>query len=247
MATRPFRVARPPRRPTARPPQRPAGQPRSPFRTPRVALHVPEGLGRAPRSTDVVVDRGFDGRTPAKASARIRGQLTSPVAPENEALVQEAGTLAYTAFTIAVNNVLVPNSPMRAALEKVGAGNEVTVLGQMGPGSDQVVYRVPDEAGGPPRHYIRDWTGNLAPFSRKFGNVVLEGTVRFEPPGVAVAYPAWSNAGLARVPRMTFEIVSVPPGVDLDTMVMPVLQGLAKEMGVVLSPKHPDADTSSNE
>lgn len=170
--------------------------PRPPrYAEPKAQVTLPPNLGRPPKASDLVIKRGFDGKTPDQAVDTIRRRLTSPVLPTREEFLLATARERHRDFTVALNNVFTPGSPNEVFLKSLG-NVQITVLGQMSLVTP-IVYKAVNPASGETKHYTRDWTGNFAPLTEPLLSVVMEARVRIDPPGLIMKYPSWSNRGLS--------------------------------------------------
>lgn len=170
------------------------------YKTPKFDVEIPDNLGRPPRSTDLIIRKGFDGLSPQEAAEKVAASLTNPLAPQNKSLVVETAVRAHRDFTVAINNVFIPGSP-EARFAEQHADRGVSVLSCMG--SDGVVYKVAAKGADPARYYTRNWAGGFSEMQKPPYQVVLEAKVRVSPPGIAVEYPKWSNTALGTWPLTT--------------------------------------------
>lgn len=166
-----------------RPPQPPA------YQKPLYDITIEAKPGAAPRTTDVTVNKGFDGLTPDEAAAKVKSQLQTSLYPRNERFLLEHTRSIHRDFTVGVSNVFVWNSPPNNFLSRLGV-NEFKVLGTMR-GSQPVVYevRLPNQAN--PTHYARNAQGQYVVVPAPQVPVVMEAFVRLKPAGVAIGYPGW--------------------------------------------------------
>ncbi|GMU62295.1 MAG: hypothetical protein AMXMBFR34_40580 [Myxococcaceae bacterium] len=177
--------------------------PSVPYKEPKAVITLPPKLGRPPKATDLLIQKGFDGLSPDRAVTRIRNKLTNTLAPENRKLVEDTARRAHRDFTVALNNVFTPGSPNNKFVEQF-AGRQVSVLGTMS-ALNPVVYKVEGKGLEPTRFYARDWSGRFAELGRPPNQVVMEAKVRLSPPGLAMDYPKWTNKALSSRQLTTIE------------------------------------------
>jgi hypothetical protein len=178
-------------------PVRPGPLPTVKFADPQPHITLPPGLRRPPKATDLIITKGFDGKTPDEAVAAVVSKLASPLAPQNKKLVEDTARAAYRDFNVALNNVFTPGSPNARFVSQFG-DRPVSLLGTMG--IDGPVYKVEGRGAEPTRFYARDWAGNFREMSKPPMQVVMEARLRLTPPGLVMNYPAWTNKSLASWP-----------------------------------------------
>lgn len=165
------------------------------FKPPKPNITLPPNLNRPPKATDLIIKRGFDGLTPDAAVKKIRAALTSPLAPQNAALVESTARERYRDLNVALNNVFTPNTPNRKFLEGLKPST-LRVIGTMS-SLNPVVYAVTTRGTPGVKYYSRDWSGNFAELPKPPGQVVMSAAIRLEPPGIAMTYPKWKNSALS--------------------------------------------------
>lgn len=170
------------------------------FKEPQAVIELPR-LNRPPKATDLIIKKGFDGKTPDEAVATVVSKLATPLAPGNKKLVEDTAMRANRDFNVALNNVFSPGSPNNKFVAQF-AGRTVSVLGTMS-SMQPVVYKVEGRGMEPTRFYARDWSGNFSEMQKPPTQVVMEAKVRLSPPGIAMNYPQWSNKSLATYPLST--------------------------------------------
>jgi len=161
-----------------------------------VRMRIPEGLGRPPTSLDVVVEVGFDGKTPEEARALVRANAGHAIHSTNVRFVDESILATHKAVTISMNNAMAARSPQRAFADAHGLG-VVNVVGTMS--TLHPTYLAIDSDTEPTRYFERDG-GAYVEASMRYP-IVMVGRVRLatasEGPAVQVQYPAWSAPVLA--------------------------------------------------
>lgn len=165
------------------------------FKSPAPNITLPPNLNRPPKATDLIIKKGFDGLTPDAAVRKIRSALTSKLAPQNVALVENTARERYRDFNVALNNAFTPNTPNRKFLEGQGPGR-IFVLGTMS-SLNPVVYGVSTPGAPGMKYYSRDWSGSFSELPKPPGQVVMSAQLRLDPPGIAMTYPKWTNNALS--------------------------------------------------
>jgi hypothetical protein len=181
------------------PPKPPVG-PTLQFKDINPDIRLPDNLGRPPKATDLIINRGFDGATTDQAVAAITKNLSNPLAPQNAALVKQQATDRYRDFNVTLNNVFTANSPNRQWLDslKPTAVSVQSTMSAMQP----ITYKV-TTADGQSKYYARDWSGRFAETQPPKG-VVMDAALRLSPtPGIIMTYPKWSNPALSQAQLST--------------------------------------------
>jgi hypothetical protein len=170
---------------------------------PTMALfEIPDNLGRPPTSSDVRVAKGFDGKTPAKAEAIVRKNLTTMVHPQNERFVSETIQQCHKAFTIGLGNFFAVGSPGARFLEQqTAAGGTLTLLGTASLVNPSVLeldrfgrkaYFVPGPGG-----YVPLQASAVADTGILRYPVLMRSVLRPTPAGIRLSYPKWSASVLS--------------------------------------------------
>lgn len=168
---------------------------------PRVALAIPPNLGRLPTEKEVIVEGGFDGKTPQEAVAIVRSRLTNTVHSSNERFVTQTITDNHKAFTLALNNFFVFVSKHRIFASQLNA-DKLSVIGTMS--ALHPTYLIAEKAG-VTTYYTRGERGVYEAVAKPTYPVIMRARIRIinsgapgQPPaGVRVFYPAWSAKVLA--------------------------------------------------
>jgi len=165
------------------------------FDVPALRLSVPDNLGHPPTSADVVVEAGFDGKTPDEVVAIVRGRITNVVDPSNERFVEATIRDNHKAFTLAVNNMFAPGSPHAAFASALGA-TSLTMLGTMSSVTPTILRA---ETNGTTTYYARGGSGRYEALATppKYPVIMRAKLSLGGPGGVRVFYPAWSAKVLA--------------------------------------------------
>lgn len=163
------------------------------FDRPAFRLEIPENLGRPPTQADVIVHAGFDAKTPDEVVALVRGRITNDVHDSNERFIAETIRENHKAFTLAINNMYVENSPHLTFAHALAA-DSLTMLGTMS-GINRTILKA--EKGGVTSYYARGASGmyEAMPAEPKYPVIMrakLKLPSRRVEPGVRVFYPAWS-------------------------------------------------------
>jgi hypothetical protein len=176
-------------------PGKPPLKPRKPLPEPTPDITLPKGLRRPPTANDLVIKRTFDGLTPEAAQKNIATALTSPVAPQNKALVDGTITQRVRDMQTALNNVFTPGTPHHQFLASQQPAT-LHVIGSMS-ASSPVVYQVTKD-GQPPKYYTRAWgQGGFTEMAKPPIQQVMKAEITLEPRGIKMQYPAWENKALA--------------------------------------------------
>lgn len=162
------------------------------FDAPAFRLVVPDNLGRPPTHADVIVEAGFDGRTPDEVVKLVRGRITNTVYESNERFVAETIRENHKAFTLAINNMYVEGSPHLTFAHALAA-DSLTMLGTMS-GINRTILEA--KKGGVTTYYARGASGGYEPMptAPKYPVIMrarLKLPSRRVQPGVRVFYPAW--------------------------------------------------------
>lgn len=164
------------------------------FVTPSLELEVPPTPGRNPTMDDVIVKKGFDGRTPEEAVELVKARLTNPLDRSNVRVVETTAKDTHKRFTIVVNNAFVPRNPTSVYIaSRLAQRSRVTVVGVMS--ALHPVYLRVDRPGAAPQYLERQgisYTPAAMPYK-----IVMEAEVKLTPSLVKVTYPSWSMATLA--------------------------------------------------
>lgn len=173
------------------------------FDEPRVALRIPENLGRRPTAADIVVEGGFDQKTPNEVVEIVRGRIWNTVARENESFTREQIRDTHKAFTLAINNLWAPGSPHAIFAFRLRA-EKLSVLGTMSAVS--MTYLVA-EKDGRTTYYKRGDAGTYEETTKPYAPVIMRAKVRLGGRditgmptgwGVRVFYPAWKAKQLEK-------------------------------------------------
>ena len=167
------------------------------FDRPAFRLEVPENLGRPPTHADVIVHAGFDGKTPDEVVSLVRGRITNDVYEGNERFVAETIRENHKAFTLAINNMYVENSPHLTFAHALAA-DSLTMLGTMS-SMNRTILKA--EKAGVVTWYARGASGRYEqlPAEPKYPIIMrakLKLPSRRQEPGVRVFYPAWRAKNL---------------------------------------------------
>lgn len=165
------------------------------FNKPLANITLPPNLGRPPRASDLIITKGFDGKTPQQAVDAILSSLQTPLAAQNKAMVTQTANDRFRDFNTAMNNCFTPNSPNNTFLKSLG-DKQISLVGTMSM-SQPTAYKAVDPKTGDTKYYARDWSGNFAELSKPPQNVVMEARLRLDPPGLAMTYPKWSSPSLS--------------------------------------------------
>jgi hypothetical protein len=177
-------------------PAKPIVDPRPPkFATPKANITLPPNLGRPPTTKDLIIKKGFDGKTQAQAVESIMKGLTSKLDPRNEKFVRETAAVRFRDFNVAMSNSFVPNSPNNSLLKNLG-NQQLSLLGTMS-SLQPAVYKAVNPQTGVTKYYAKDWTGNYGELPKPPVNVVMEARLRLDPPGLVMSYPKWKNGALS--------------------------------------------------
>jgi hypothetical protein len=175
-------------------PWRPGG---TPWMKPAYDITIPDNLGRAPRTTDVTIKAGFDGRSPDQVVDLVRGNLTNALLPANQRLVDQSIRDNHKAFTMAVSNMFVAGSPPNRFVTNLLQNSTVTV--QMTLSSVQPVIIQAKGPGTPGLSwYGKGPNGDWVQIPKPKYAVVAQSQVRLSPaPGLTMEYKKWSLPALA--------------------------------------------------
>ena len=168
------------------------------FVVPAFEMQVPDRLLHPPTMNDVVVRKGFDGRTPDEALEQVLQNLGNPLDPQNRSFVERTILHTHKVFTLSVNNALTVGGPLRPQLERMAqAGAQVTVVGTMS-AEHPVVYEVshPNQE---PQRFVTGPGGTLQRLSagELIAPAILRADLHFRPDGVRIQYPLWNAPVLA--------------------------------------------------
>lgn len=157
-------------------------------------LTLPPRLGRPPTANDLIINRTFDGLTPAAAAKEIHKHFSGTIAPQNKALVASTVDARVRDLTVALNNVFTSGSPNRQFLDGQQPA-AITVLGSLS-ATNAIVYQVtkPNQE---PKYFTRAWSGGGFVETTAPKQVVMEARLSLDPPAQRITYPAWKNAALA--------------------------------------------------
>ncbi len=159
---------------------------------PQMHFELPDNLGRAPNMDDLIVVRGFDGRTPDEARAAVLSAALAPVARENEAFLAKTIDDTLKRFSVAVNNAFIPG-PTTEFLDRF-PGGKVSIIGDLS-WTKPVVYEV-NYRRQPTQYFARDRSGEFVPVDPPRTPVVRTPLQR-TPPGVQVEYLPWRSDALS--------------------------------------------------
>ena len=167
------------------------------FDRPAFRLEVPDNLGRPPTQADVIVHAGFDGRSPDEVVSLVRSRVTNDIHESNERFVAQTILENHKAFTLAINNMYVENSPHLTFAHALAA-DSLTMLGTMS-GINRTILKA--EKAGVTTYYARGTSGSYEPMrdTPKYPVIMrakLKLPSRRQEPGVRVFYPAWSAKNL---------------------------------------------------
>lgn len=186
-----------PTRPVSTDPVSPAPWRPSKWVKPTYEIVIPDNLGRPPRVTDVIIKKGFDGRSPDQVVDLVKRNLQTPLHASNKSFVDKTIRDNHRAFTIAVSNMFVPNNEASNFASLQARRGTVTVLSTMS-AINPVIVRVQPNTGGAPQFFARGANGTYAPIPEPKYPVICEAKVRFRPePGLAMQYPKWSASVLS--------------------------------------------------
>lgn len=157
-------------------------------------ITLPKRLARPPTAADLIITRTFDGLTPAAAAKQITRALQGTIAPQNKALVETTVNQRVRDMQVALNNVFTKGTPNRKFLEGVQPA-QITVLGSLS-SSNPIVYKVTAQ-NAEPKYFTKGWGGGFVEMPKPPVQVVMEGRISLEPPGLRMTYPQWQNKALA--------------------------------------------------
>ena len=166
---------------------------------PAYDITIPDNLGRPPRTTDVTVKSGFDGKTPAEVVDLVKGNLTNALHPSNVRLVEQSIKDNHKAFTMAVSNMFVANSPPNRFVSNLLQTNAVTVQMTMSSVNPVIIQaRGPGTPG--LSWYGKGPNGDWVQIPKPKYPVVAQSQLRLAPaPGLTMEYKKWSTPALAGV------------------------------------------------
>ena len=168
----------------------------SAYKAPTFSMTIPDNLGRAPTISDVTIGKGLDGRTPAQALAQVRSKMTTPVASQNSALVDNTILGTHKAFTVAVNNAFTSGSPANKMLSGPWAGSQVSVLGVMSQVHPTVIMaKAPTDKVA--RYYVPNASGSYDELPTLPYAVIMKARLQDGAKGgVRLNYMTWGNKAL---------------------------------------------------
>lgn len=158
-------------------------------------IRLPPKLNRPPTTADLIITKTFDGLTPKAAAKQITSHLSGKVAAQNKNLVDTTVTARVRDMQVALNNVFTKGTPNRQFLESKQPA-EITVLGSLS-SSNPIVYQV-TSPGQEPKYFTKAWGGGgFTEMAKPPVQVVMEGRINLDPPGLRMTYPTWQNKALA--------------------------------------------------
>jgi hypothetical protein len=172
------------------------------FDEPRVALSIPDGLGRRPTAEDVIVEAGFDKKTPDEVHAIVRSRLRNAIDRRNEGFTRNTILDTHKAFTLAINNLWATGSPHALFAFRLQA-DELVVLGTASALHPTYLMAVKDAA---ITYYRRGDAGTYEETPKPTYPILMRAKVRLgrrDPAGmptgwgVRIFYPSWKAKGLA--------------------------------------------------
>lgn len=178
------------------------------FDEPMVALKIPDGLGRRPTADDVIVEAGFDRKTPDEALAIVRGRLRNAVHRQNEDFTRKTILATHKAFTLAINNLWASGSPHALFAFRLQA-SELVVLGTASTVHPTYLMAVKN---GATTYYRRGDAGTYEETPKPTYPILMRAKVRLgrrDPAGmptgwgVRVFYPSWKATALSRATSIT--------------------------------------------
>ena len=168
----------------------------------RSRLLVPDDLGRPPRETDVTVEAGVDGKTPAEVLAIVRSRARNRIHTRNEAMFTRLLEGTLRSFTVGVNNLFVAQAPSARLVASLNA-QKVYLMGTL---SAVTPTFIQVEFDGVRLAYGRGDTGEYEPIERPRAPVVMRARIETGK-GARVFYPSWKAPVLATPPTP-----ALPPG-----------------------------------
>lgn len=168
------------------------------FVAPTFEMSIPDNLGRPPTSNDVIIKKGFDGRSVDQFVDVVRGQFKPSASgkkldPANDRLVRDTLSNTFKAFTIGVNNAYNPKSPISQLAARY-PGAKLTVLGTMSQVNPYVV-RI-DRLNQPPLLFTKSASG-FTPIATNPYQVVVQAEIQTMPTnGIRMGYPVWQAKNL---------------------------------------------------
>jgi hypothetical protein len=171
----------------------------SPWMKPAYHIVIPDNLGRAPRTSDVQIKKGFDGKSPDEVVSLVRSKLKGGIHPQNRTFVEKQIRENHRTFTIAVSNMFVAGSPPNRFVGQLAARNAVTVQMTMSSVNPVIITALaPGQT--TPRHYARSTNGDWQQIPAHKYPVVAEAKIRLRPePGLTMDYPRWAAPALKGV------------------------------------------------
>jgi hypothetical protein len=169
----------------------------TPWMKPTYDIVIPDNLGRPPRTTDVTIKKGFDGRSPDQVVDLVKSNLDNALHPSNRGLIDRMVRDNHRSFTIAVSNMFVANSPPNRFVTQLAQRNVVTVQMTMSAVNPVVIMA---KGPGPERakYYVKGPNGDYVQVPRPKYPVVAESKIRFSPePSLTMDYPKWKTPALA--------------------------------------------------
>lgn len=179
-------------------PSRPGwGPSTSPWMKPAYDISIPDHLGRPPRVTDVTIKKGFDGLSPDEVTGKVKKNLKGTLHPSNKTFVEKTIRENHRAFTMAISNMFVADSPPNRFVGLLAARNTVTVQGTMS-SVNPVIIKAQAPGQAEPRYYAKGPGGDYVEIPAHKYPVVMESQIRFRPePSLTVNYPVWRTPALA--------------------------------------------------
>lgn len=163
---------------------------------PTYDISIPDNLGRPPRTTDVTIRKGFDGKTPDEVVATVKRNLKGALHPSNRALVERHVRENHRSFTIAVSNMFVAGSPPNRFVSQLALRNQVTVQMTMS-AVQPVIIRALGPGATQPSYYGKGPNGDWVQIPAHKYAVVAEAQLRYRPePGLKLDYPLWATPAL---------------------------------------------------
>jgi hypothetical protein len=178
------------------------------FDEPLVALKIPEGLGRRPTANDVIVEAGFDKKTPDEVVTIVRGRLRNAVHRQNEAFTRTTILETHKAFTLAINNLWASGSPHAIFAFRLQA-DQLVVLGTVSALTPIYLMAVKN---GVTTYYRRGDAGTYEETPKPTYPILMRAKVRLggrDPAGmptgwgVRVFYPSWKATVLSKARQVT--------------------------------------------
>ncbi len=164
------------------------------FQEPKCDISLPPRLGRPPKTSDLIIKKGWDGKTPEAALKTVLSKLQkTKVHPSNVQFVNAQINSRFRDFSVALNNVFTPNSPNRLFIDGLKPA-KVEVLASM-TDSRAISYKLTDAAGAA-SYYTRDMGGRFVPLKDPPKFVIMSAELRLSKPGLIMQYPKWSAPAL---------------------------------------------------